>query len=116
MPRTNLNKTAAPASPYSGGGVALTMVAADAVNKNQFAASGNDLVIAHNAGASPATVTIKSVADPFGRVGDINAESIAAGAIRIYNLRGLVGWQQSDGNIYLEASSSDVKFGVLVLG
>jgi len=92
------------------------MMAADTVNKNQFSASGNDLVIAHNVGASPATITIKSVADPFGRLGDVNAESIAAGTIRVYNLRGLVGWQQSDGNIYLEASSSDVKFGVLVLG
>lgn len=115
MPRTTLTKTTVPASPYTGAGAAITMTAADVANKNQFAASGNDLVIAHNSGASPATITITSAEDPYGRTEDITTEAIAAGAIRVFNLRALPGWRQSDGYIYLEASAADVKFGVLAL-
>lgn len=72
MARTNLTKTTAPGR-YSTTGAAVTMAAADIVDKNQFVASGNDVIIAHNTGAAPATVTITSAADPYGRTGDVEA-------------------------------------------
>ena len=114
MARTTLTKTTAPGS-YASAGTALTMTAADTTDKNQFVAAGNDLVIAHNTGAASATVTITSTSDPYGRSGDISAYSIAAGAYAILGPFKILGWQQSDGKIYLEASSTDVKFGVVAL-
>lgn len=114
MPKTTLTKTTAPGS-YATAGVALTMAAADVGNKNQFVASGEDLVIAHNTGATEHTITINSVADPYGRTGDITAEAIAAGAYKIFGPFKTAGWRQSDGRIYLEANHAEVKFGVVEL-
>ena len=114
MARTTLTKSTA-AGAYATAGVVLTMTAADASNQNQFVANGNDLVIAHNTGASARTITITSVADPYGRSGSITTESIAAGAYKLFGPYSLVGWVQTDGKIYLEASHADVKFGVVTL-
>ena len=112
MARTSLTKTTAPGS-YAGQGEALTMAAADTSNKNQFTASRKDIVVAHNTGGSPYTVTITSVDDHYGRQEDISAESIAAGAIKIFGPFELHGWQQADGKIYLEANNSAVEFGII---
>lgn len=114
MARTNLTKTNAPGA-YAGAGVAVVMTAADVANMNQFTAQGNDLVIAYNSGASPYTVTITSSPDPYGRTRDITAESIAAGAIRIFGPLKTTGWIQPDGKIYLNASNAAVQFGIIAL-
>lgn len=114
MARTDLTKTDAPGS-YADAGVAVTMAAADDVDKNQFTAEGNDLIIAHNTGASERNITITSSADAFGRTGDISSEAIAAGAIRIYGPLKVAGWIQSDGKVYLEADNAEVEFGVIKL-
>ena len=114
MARTTLTKTNAP-GPYASTGAVLTLEAADTTNKNQFVSTGKELVIAHNTDTGSQTVTISSVADPYGRTKDVDTYSIAADAIAIFGPFPVLGWQQSDGKIYLEASSSAVKFGVVVL-
>ena len=114
MPRTELTKTVALGA-YGGAGVAVTMTAADTTNQNDFVAQGKDFIIAQNTGASPHTVTVTSVDDPYGRVEHITAESIAAGAIRIYGPIERLGWQQTDGKIYLEADNAEVFFGIVKL-
>jgi hypothetical protein len=93
----------------------LAMAAANVADKNQFTASGNDLVFAHNTGVGAVTVTITSVADPYKRTGDITAYSIGAGEYAHFGPFKMDGWKQTDGKIYLEASSADVKFGVVAL-
>ncbi len=93
----------------------LTMAAADVANKNQFAASGKDLVIAHNTGASPYTITVTSVADGLGRTGDIASFSLGAGEYAAFGPFYPDGWVQTDGKVYLEASNASVKFGVVDL-
>lgn len=114
MPRTDLTKITAPGSiQYTG--TVLTMTAADVANMNQFTASGKDLIIAHNTGASPYTVTVTSIADPYGRTKDIAAQSLAAGEYRVFGPMETVGWTQTDGKIYLQASNASVKFGVIAL-
>jgi hypothetical protein len=112
MARTDLTKTTAPGS-YADAGVAVTMTAADVANKNQFTAGGKDLIIAHNTGASAHNVTVTSAPDPYGRSGDIDSESIAAGELRIYGPLAVLGWIQSDGKVYLEADNAEVEFGVI---
>lgn len=111
MPRINLTKTTPLGTRSDGCAADLTMEAADASNKNQFAASGKDLVIAHNTGASPYTVTITNLdgAD------SISTYSLAAGEIAIFGPFDLTGWCEADWKIYLEASNAAVKFGVLDL-
>ena len=114
MPRVTLTRSNSP-GPNPTAGVAVTMTAADTVNKEQFALTGREVLIIHNTGASSRTYTITSVADPFGRLGDITAQTIAAGAIHTVGPFGLAGWQQTGGFLYIEANNAEVKFGVIAL-
>lgn len=114
MPRTDLTVTTAK-TPYEHAGIAVTMTAADVANMNQASFTGSEIIIAHNTGGSAYTVTITSAADPYNRTKDITTESIAAGEVRVYNLRAAPGWQQSDGKVYFQASNTLVKFGVIKL-
>lgn len=114
MAPTLLTKTNAPGS-YAHAGAALTLANADVANGNDFVANGHDLIIAHNSGASPYTVTVTSQPDPFGRTKHITAESLAAGEIRIFGPFALVGWAGSNGRILVSASNSAVKLGVVKL-
>lgn len=114
MPRVTLTRSNSP-GPNPTAGVAVTMTAADTVNKEQIALTGREIVIIHNTGESSRTYTITSVADPYGRLGDITAQTIAAGAIHTVGPFGLLGWQQTGGFLYLEASNAEVKFGVIAL-
>lgn len=114
MPRTTLTTTTAPGS-NNYAGVALTMTAADTGNLNEFVASGKDLIVAHNTGASGYTITVTSVADPYGRTKDISAVSIAAGVYMVFGPMELTGWVQTDGKVYLQANNAAVKFGIVRL-
>lgn len=114
MARQTLTKATAPGA-YATAGAAITMTAADTVNKEQFVSTGKELVIAQNTGGSPYTVTINSVADEYGRTGDVTAYSVAAGAIAVFGPFPVHGWRQSDDKIYLEANNTAVKFGVIAL-
>jgi hypothetical protein len=110
MPRTVLALQVAP-GPRGTAGIALTRTAADVPNKNACKHTGRVLLIAENSGASPRAVTVTSAAESsLGRVGHITAESIAAGAFRVFGPFGVSGWQQADGNLYFEADHAEVKF------
>lgn len=100
---------------YTAGAADVTMTAADVANKEAVAITGNELVIAHNSGASPYTVTISSVVDDLGRTGDISAYSLAADDYAVFGPFGLEGWRQSDTKLYFEANNVAVKFGVVKL-
>lgn len=115
MPRVSLTKTTSQ-FPHPTDGVAVTMTAADTANDHQFVLTGTEIVLAHNTGASPHTVTITSFADELGRVGHITADSIAAGAIHVYGpFHQSEGWRQSDGMLYLEADHAEIKFGIVIV-
>ena len=121
MPRTTLTKKTALgtlSTPYATADAAdLTMAAADVANLNQFLANDNDLIIVHNTGASPYTVTVTSAPDPvFGRTKDIATYSFAAGEYGVIGPLKQAGWMQADGYVYLQASNASVKFGVVQLG
>jgi hypothetical protein len=105
------------ASKYTANAADLTMTAADTTNKQQIKlAREGDLILAHNTGGSPATVTITSSPDDLGRTGDITTYSLGAGEYAVFGKFQSRGWVQSDGNLYFEASSTDVKFGVIATG
>lgn len=114
MARTVLAKQVA-TGPYGAAGLNLTLAAADTVNKQSCVANGNDLIIAQNTGVSPYTVTITSSADQYGRTKDIAIESLAASEIHVFGPFSILGWQQTDGSLYFEASNAAVKFSVIKL-
>jgi hypothetical protein len=119
MARTTLTALAALGSfgSYAANAADLAMTAADTSNYNQVVATGNDLIIAHNTGASPYTITITSVALPgYNRTGDITTYSLGAGEYAAFGPFKGVGWKQSDGYLYFQASNASVKFGVVALG
>jgi hypothetical protein len=62
---------------------AVTFVAADAVNGMTFVNDGNTELLVNNGGGSPCTVTVHSVADPFGRTGDLTP-AVAAAALEAF--------------------------------
>jgi hypothetical protein len=91
------------------------MTAADVGNMNQFVASGKDLLVIHNSGGSQYTFTVTSVADSYGRTKDITTETIDAGVYKVVGPLEILGWQQSDGKIYLAGNNAAVKFGIVRL-
>jgi hypothetical protein len=116
MPATALTQTSAPHK-YSQTGAVVTMAAADVANGNKISDATRDmLVIARNSGASARTVTITSEPlSDFQRTGDVNAQSLAAGEIRIFRLT-KNGWADETTNeILLSANHAEVLFGVVDL-
>lgn len=118
MARTTITKTTV-VGPYptlqpAADSLDVAFTAADTGNKNQFAPTGDDVLLAWNSGASPYTITITSVADERNRTGDITTYSLAAGDICAFRIK-VQGWRQSDGMVYFEGSNTAVKFAVLSL-
>lgn len=111
MPTTALTVTATPGL-YSQTGQALTMAAGDTANNNHMDVDGTPLfLVAHNSGVSTRTITITSVADDItGRTGDVSAQNIAAGEIRIFHLSN-PGWANDDNEIVVSVSHADVELG-----
>ena len=66
---------------YLGSG-AINFSAADATNGMMFPNDGRTVLLVKNDGTSAITATVVSVADEYGRTGDI-APTVAAGEIRI---------------------------------
>jgi hypothetical protein len=119
MARTKLTPVT-PLGPYiasaGSGALDLTETAADTTNLNAFPITGREILIAHNTDTAAHTITLTTAPDEKGRTDDIATYSIAAGKVSCFNYRGgLNGWQQSDGNAYLQASDPTVKFCVLLL-
>jgi hypothetical protein len=93
----------------------VTFTAGDATDGNRIVMSGRrTLLLITNGGASPATITIKSSPDPFGRVADITDFSVAAGAFaaRIFEP---VGWEQTLGGRDLDISVSAADIEILAI-
>lgn len=117
MARVTVSKNLAPGS-YGVAGVVLTELAADASQFNQFLMTGAELLIARNsnAGSTARTVTITSVTDDRGRAGTIGAESIAAGAAHVFGpFTKKLGWAQTNGYLYFQASHAEILFSVIQL-
>ena len=115
MARTTLTKTNAPGH-YATSGQTLTFTAADVTNGNQFKATGKELLIARNTDDATAySVTVSSAPDPYGRTGDISQHSIPPLETHIFGPFPVLGWQQSDGYIYVDAENAAIELAVVVL-
>ena len=86
-----------------------TFVASDAINGNQFTATGNDLLLLFNSDTNPQTVTFYSSADVSGRFADVVNYPIQAGAF--LNVRFIAAslFTQTIGMVQFKTSSALVK-------
>lgn len=114
MARIAVTKTTAPGA-YADASTAVTMENGNVGDGLYFTLTGREVLIIQNTNVGSQTWTATSVADPYGRTNDITTESIAASAIRVFGPINTIGWQQTNGQFYFTASSTDVKFGVIVL-
>jgi hypothetical protein len=103
-----------PTLPVSANALDISWTAADATNKEQFVPGNDTLVLVKNDAVAAKTVTFTSKADDKNRTGDVSAYSLGAGEIAMFRFK-KAGWMQSDGKIYMEAESSDIKYAVIQL-
>lgn len=93
----------------------VTFSASDATNFNKIVMSKNRvLLLFQNTDVGAQTVTIRSSPDPFGRVADIVAFSIAASAFASIILEP-VGWEQNIGGKDLQIETSDAGVKILAI-
>jgi hypothetical protein len=87
----------------------VTWQAADPANGNSFPSSGRELLEMRNSDTTnPATVTIKSAPDPYGRAQDITTYALAPGTTAALKMTDSVGWRQPDGSVYLDIAGTGV--------
>ena len=114
MSRTTLTPVAI-TTPYATTGVAFVYTAGNVADGNDFASTGREILIARNTDSGPHTVTVASVADTFGRLGDITADSIAAGAFHVYQIFPQLYWAQTGNKINVNVSDATIELAVLKL-
>lgn len=89
-----------------------TPAAADAVNGNDFALTGGEVIIVRNSGASGRTFTLESAPDAFNRLGNVT-ETIGAGKTRVYGPFAVQGWRQTSGKMHVTGEHSELEIVVL---
>ncbi len=102
-----------PGLPVTALSLDYAFVAADVGNGNQFAGSGEDiLLVRNNGGASPFYFTATSKADALNRTGDVTQYDVGINLFSAFKFKNL-GWRQADGKIYLDAENVAIEFAVL---
>ncbi len=80
-----------------------------------FVHTGRELILVQNSNAGAQTVTINSVVDEKKRTGDITTYSVGIAEFAVLGPFPVNGWRQADGQLYLAATATDVKFAILRL-
>jgi hypothetical protein len=111
MARGDITVATAPGS-YATAAVEATWTDGDAVNNLQSVFTGGEIVLVHNTDSGSHTATIQSVGDTFGREGDL-VMAVPAGEIHLAGPFRRLGWQQSDGKLYIDTDDATLK--VLVI-
>lgn len=102
------------AGPYAIAAGAFVWTASDVANGNSFAATGREIVLFRNAGATLRTLTITATNDDLGRAVNL-VQTIAAGIYRATQMFPLLGWAQSTGVVFVDGSHAELELAVLRL-
>jgi len=108
----NENARRYPALQPAANSLDFAFTAGESDNGYQYPATGREVVIMRNTNGAPQTFTLQSVRNVFGREGDIETYSLGAGEFAVL-IPPLKGFQQADGNIYIDISHDDVHVAVL---
>lgn len=87
----------------------------NAVDGVEFVATGRELILVNNTGASARTVTVKSAPDALGRSGDVTAYSVGAGEFAQLGVRSNPGWRQANGRVWVDMSHAELEIAVIRL-
>ncbi len=114
MPRTDIPIQ----SPTQNGQGVLTETAADDTNDHEMANNGRTVLLAVNRAADTPTVTIISVADEYGRTGDLGPQALVATEVRAFGpFVPRRNWNQANGkvNIDVVGTATSVAFIALAI-
>lgn len=105
---------AAPTLTFLAGAADITETAANVADGDEIVLDGTEVLIVHNTHAADAgTITIAAKNDPFGRTGSVNAYSVAAGKISVFNLRDVDLFAQATGEVHINCSAATMKVAAL---
>lgn len=113
MARTTLTVVTAPGA-YAGAMSTILEAAlgTTATNGHQFSLTGAEVLLVRNIAGSGHPVTVFSVDDSFGRQENV-VSTIAANGLSVIGPLKLNGWQQTDGMVYLQSTSTALKATVI---
>jgi len=93
----------------------VTVVPADVANGNETPlVNDKTVLLCHNSGATPRTITFTSVADTFNRTGDITAYSVGAGEIAVFGPFKTTGWAHT-GVLWVDGAHAELTLAILTL-
>lgn len=92
----------------------VVMTAADAANTNDVVLTNNQIIIAHNTGASARNLVVSSAFDPYNRRRNITYQ-LGAGEYCVLGPFRQLGWALTSGKLLFSADHAEVKFGVVNL-
>ena len=93
----------------------ITFAATHATNKEQTLATGREVIVFYNSGATPRVCTVTSIACSHGRTGDVSS-TVGAGEFWVSPRIPLEGFRQTDGYIYFEAAHAEILVSVIRAG
>ena len=91
---------------------AFTDLGTTSTDGHQFKVTGAELLLIRNISGGAQNINIDSVDDDLGRSEDI-VDSIPANGFAVIGPMKLEGWKQTDGNIYLDSTSTALKAAVV---
>ena len=92
-----------------------TTAGADFADGVRFPMQGREIILIRNDNGGAQTVTVESVVDPYARTTDITTYSVGIGEYAIFSALAISGWRQTNGEMWLTASATDVFFAILRL-
>ena len=99
---------------HPGGSKAITYVAADIVDQNEFTITGREVLLMISTDAGSQDVVIASTPDSFGRTGDLTI-TIEAAAEHAIAFMDRTGWMQSGGVVHLDCTVATIAYAVVRL-
>lgn len=110
-----LTATYYPATPLAGASADIAWVPSDTVNNNDAViVDGKTMLFAFNDSGGALTLTIHSVVDAFGRLGDITTYSVADGVVAHYGPFKTAGWANS-GKLQFDGSAVGLTLAIIQL-
>lgn len=102
MARTKINPQQIPGAYNDPDGVAITLTALDETNGNYARLSGGEVLAIKGTG----TITIKSVPDAMGRVGDLTRTLVGTEVMVLFGPFPVAGFGQSDGSLWFDGDDT----------
>lgn len=85
---------------------------------DKFTFTGHEILLVRNNSGTDQTVTVNSTEDDLGRKEDISSETVSGdtkGTVKFIELTDRQGWIDSNGEVTVSASSTDIEFAILKL-